>query len=158
MSIFLSDTLIIRSAPPVTNHSLLGSTSTARTQPVWPEITRYSFHGACHFGFNTTFGRDGSIARMLLSSSRVESSATAFCDTDVPEAGPPVMASGWAIQNKNINKFVVEDKNYLINKKYLTTNHYLHCRSVWALWYRWVELSAVEELLQSSFSFSAPPL
>ena len=44
-------TLIVRSAEPVTNHSLVGSTAMHRTQPRWPEITRIIFHGACHSGF-----------------------------------------------------------------------------------------------------------
>ena len=38
------------SAAPVANHSLPGSTVTQRTQPMWPEMTLYSFQGACHAG------------------------------------------------------------------------------------------------------------
>lgn len=45
-----ADTLIVRSAEPVTNHSLLTSIDTQRTQPRWPAITRASFQGACHSG------------------------------------------------------------------------------------------------------------
>ena len=47
-------TLIVRSAEPVTNHSLVGSMAMARTQPRWPDTTRISFHGACHSGFGTS--------------------------------------------------------------------------------------------------------
>lgn len=43
-------TLMVRSADPVQNHSLAGSTATERTQPRWPDTTRYSFQGACHTG------------------------------------------------------------------------------------------------------------
>mmetsp|Transcript_43860 Transcript_43860/g.138848 ORF Transcript_43860/g.138848 Transcript_43860/m.138848 type:complete len:590 (-) Transcript_43860:160-1929(-) len=46
-----SQTLIVRSAEPVAYHWLVGSTATQRTQPRWPEMTRISFHGACHSGF-----------------------------------------------------------------------------------------------------------
>eukprot|EP00955_Chlamydomonas_euryale_P101055 365321-Chlamydomonas_euryale.AAC.22 len=45
-----SQILIVRSADPVANHSLPGSTATLRTQPKWPDTTRYSLHGACHAG------------------------------------------------------------------------------------------------------------
>jgi hypothetical protein len=64
-------TLITRSAAPVTNHSLPGSTSTQRTQPKCPLmtykkyhynednfsrflLTRINFHGACHCGLGIT--------------------------------------------------------------------------------------------------------
>lgn len=46
-----SQIFITRSAAPVANHSLPGSTAAHRTHPKWPEMTRYNFHGACHFGF-----------------------------------------------------------------------------------------------------------
>mmetsp|Transcript_10077 Transcript_10077/g.20370 ORF Transcript_10077/g.20370 Transcript_10077/m.20370 type:complete len:209 (+) Transcript_10077:730-1356(+) len=49
-----SHTLMVRSAEPVTNHSLVGSTAIARTHPRCPETTRISFHGACHSGFGTS--------------------------------------------------------------------------------------------------------
>ena len=45
-----SQILIVRSADPVTNQWLVGSTAMQRTQPRWPEMTRISFHGACHSG------------------------------------------------------------------------------------------------------------
>ena len=46
-----SQIFIVRSAEPVMNHSLPGSTATERTHPKWPLMTRINFHGACHFGF-----------------------------------------------------------------------------------------------------------
>ena len=45
--------LMVRSADPVANHSLVGSTAIARTHPRCPEITRIIFHGACHSGLGT---------------------------------------------------------------------------------------------------------
>src|ERR1700733_6133627 len=42
--------LIVLSPAPLANHSLPGSTARALTQPKCPEITRMSFHGACHSG------------------------------------------------------------------------------------------------------------
>lgn len=47
------------SAEPVANHSFPGSTATQRTHPKWPDITRYNFHGACHFGFGMAGARRG---------------------------------------------------------------------------------------------------
>jgi len=52
-------TLMTLSAEPVANHSLPGSTATQRTHPKWPDITRYNFHGACHFGFGMAVARRG---------------------------------------------------------------------------------------------------
>lgn len=46
-------TLMVRSALPVANHSLLTSIATQRTQPRWPAITRDIFQGACHSGTGT---------------------------------------------------------------------------------------------------------
>ena len=46
-----SQILIVRSPAPDANHWFPGSTARARTQPRWPEMTRKSFHGACHCGF-----------------------------------------------------------------------------------------------------------
>jgi hypothetical protein len=43
-SLVPSLTLITRSPAPVANHWFPGSTATARTQPIWPEMTRDSFH------------------------------------------------------------------------------------------------------------------
>jgi hypothetical protein len=48
-----SHTLMVRSADPVTNHSLPGSTAAHRTHPRCPEMTRISFQGACHLGLGT---------------------------------------------------------------------------------------------------------
>lgn len=52
-----SHTFSVRSALPVTNHSLLTSIATHRTQPRCPAITRDSFHGACHSGTGTFWSR-----------------------------------------------------------------------------------------------------
>mmetsp|Transcript_9485 Transcript_9485/g.19646 ORF Transcript_9485/g.19646 Transcript_9485/m.19646 type:complete len:215 (-) Transcript_9485:279-923(-) len=51
-----SQILMVRSALPVQNHSLLGSTAIERTQPKCPEITRYSFQGACQSGLGHLLG------------------------------------------------------------------------------------------------------
>jgi hypothetical protein len=45
-----SQTLMVRSAEPVTNHSFPGSKARLRTQPRCPAQTRYIFHGACQTG------------------------------------------------------------------------------------------------------------
>lgn len=58
----MSLTLMVRSAEPVTNQSLVGSTATVRTQPRWPAMTRLSFQGACHFGVGTCAARRRTIA------------------------------------------------------------------------------------------------
>jgi hypothetical protein len=54
------------SAEPVANHSLPGSTATQRTHPKWPDITRYNFHGACHFGFGMVGARRGMMLCIIL--------------------------------------------------------------------------------------------
>ena len=51
-----SHTLIVRSAAPVTNHSLAGSTASDRTQPRCPLMTRISRQGACQAGTGTLAG------------------------------------------------------------------------------------------------------
>src|SRR5436190_21974327 len=52
-----SQILIVLSPAPLANHSLPGSTVRALTQPRCPDITRISFHGACHSGLACcTFG------------------------------------------------------------------------------------------------------
>lgn len=51
-----SQTFIVRSAPPVTNHSLAGSNAQHRTHPRCPLTTLASFQGACHAGTGTFFG------------------------------------------------------------------------------------------------------
>ena len=53
---------MIRSLDPEANHSLPGSTARHRTHPVWPEMTRYNFHGACHSGLGIAIGFLGTIA------------------------------------------------------------------------------------------------
>src|SRR3954467_15504482 len=45
-----SQILIVLSPAPLANHSLFGSTASARPHPKCPEITRISFHGACQSG------------------------------------------------------------------------------------------------------------
>ncbi len=52
-----SHTLMVRSALPVANHSLLTSIAIQRTHPKWPAITRDNFHGACHSGTGTFWSR-----------------------------------------------------------------------------------------------------
>lgn len=63
----------MRSAEPVTNQSFVGSTATARTQPRWPEMTRLSFHGACHLGLGT------SVARRRMSALLPNCAAVSLC-------------------------------------------------------------------------------
>merc|ERR1719154_309065 len=46
-----SQILMTLSAAPVANHSFPGSTVTHLTHPIWPDITLYSFQGACQLGF-----------------------------------------------------------------------------------------------------------
>ena len=84
-------TFIIRSEPPVANHSLLGSTSTALTHPVCPEITRYNFQGACHLGLRSKLALEGS-------NERTPVSCDLFIGDKVKLAVSEVMANGESIK------------------------------------------------------------
>mmetsp|Transcript_22014 Transcript_22014/g.74034 ORF Transcript_22014/g.74034 Transcript_22014/m.74034 type:complete len:388 (+) Transcript_22014:235-1398(+) len=61
-----SQILMVRSLEPVANHSLVGSTAIARTQPRWPEMTRMSFHGGCQSGFGRGFAARRPMSKFLL--------------------------------------------------------------------------------------------
>mmetsp|Transcript_1003 Transcript_1003/g.3548 ORF Transcript_1003/g.3548 Transcript_1003/m.3548 type:complete len:246 (+) Transcript_1003:821-1558(+) len=52
----VSQTLMVRSCDPVTNHSFPGSNAIERTQPKCPLMTRYSFQGACQTGLGHLLG------------------------------------------------------------------------------------------------------
>lgn len=45
-----SNILMVRSAEPVANMSLVGSNAMERTQPRWEDMTVESCQGACHWG------------------------------------------------------------------------------------------------------------
>jgi hypothetical protein len=101
-----SQILIVRSAEPVAYQELVGSTATHRTQPMWPEMTRIIFHGACHSGLGKSCraSRRRGISRVLPGGMAALAPAPPLGATTPPraDASPPVppgpaSISGWAL-------------------------------------------------------------
>mmetsp|Transcript_73 Transcript_73/g.274 ORF Transcript_73/g.274 Transcript_73/m.274 type:complete len:297 (-) Transcript_73:12-902(-) len=86
-----SQTLMVRSAAPVTNHSLFGSKAQHRTQPRWPETTDCSFQGACHVGSGTFAGarRRGTMRRLEPSTFMPVAAMVGFCAWPVVATSAP---------------------------------------------------------------------